>query len=134
MRILIVGGGSGGLYVAQLLKRADTQHQVTVLEHHRANGSFRSGVVSSDGMLAADDAGTVQALEDASVRWDAIEIRHAGELVREQGNSFVAPPRAPLMGVLQRLALDAGADAAIITGRVDLCAGQPSLISRMCRI
>ena len=43
-------------------------------------------------------------------------------------------PRAPLLDVLQCLALDAGADAAIITGRVNLCAGQPSLINRMCRI
>ena len=121
------------LYVAQLLRRAGTQQQATVLERNRANGIFRFGVVFSDGTLAAGDAGTVQALEDADVRWDAIEIRHAGELVREQGNSFVALPRAPMLGVLQRFAPDAGADAAdmaIITGRVVPSAGWPSLTGR----
>jgi len=128
VRILIVGRGPDGLYVAQLLRRAGSQHQITALERNPANATFGFGVVVSDGALVADDASTVQALEGAGVPWDSIETRHAGELVRGQGSSFVALP-----GVLQRLALDAGAgaaDLATTTENVGPCAGRPSPTGR----
>jgi len=36
MRILCVGGGPAGIYLALLMKRADVRHHVRVVERNRA--------------------------------------------------------------------------------------------------
>jgi anthraniloyl-CoA monooxygenase len=45
MRILCVGGGPAGLYLALLMKRADARHSVRVVERNRAYDTFGWGVV-----------------------------------------------------------------------------------------
>ena len=48
MRIVSVGGGPAGLYLAILMKQADARHEVTVLERNRPDDTFGFGVVFSD--------------------------------------------------------------------------------------
>src|SRR5689334_24889792 len=51
LKVNIIGGGPGGLYLAILLKKADPAHQVTVFERNRADDTFGFGVVFSDAAL-----------------------------------------------------------------------------------
>ncbi len=60
MRILCIGGGPAGLYLALLLKQADARHAVRVVERNRPYDTFGWGVVFSDqtlGNLAEADRG-----------------------------------------------------------------------------
>src|SRR5206468_1758803 len=52
MRIAIVGGGPGGLFLATLVKASDPAAEVTVFERNRADDTFGFGVVFSDATLA----------------------------------------------------------------------------------
>ena len=47
MRILCVGGGPAGLYLALLMTRADADHHVRVVAPTRASATFGGGVVFS---------------------------------------------------------------------------------------
>ena len=48
MKIAIVGGGPGGLYLALLTKKARPAWQIDVYEQNRADDTFGFGVVFSD--------------------------------------------------------------------------------------
>ncbi len=52
MRILCIGGGPAGLYLALLAKRADPRHEIVVVERNRPYDTFGWGVVFSDQTLA----------------------------------------------------------------------------------
>lgn len=54
MRIAVVGGGPGGLFLAALVRQADPSAEVTVFERNRADDAFGFGVVFSDCTLAGD--------------------------------------------------------------------------------
>ena len=61
MRVLIVGGGPGGLYLGLLLKQANPAHQVTIVERNAPGVTYGWGVVFSDetlGYLAEHDEPT----------------------------------------------------------------------------
>ena len=51
MRIVCIGGGPAGLYLAALMKKADPAHDVTVVERNRPDDTFGFGVVFSDATL-----------------------------------------------------------------------------------
>ncbi|MGH7588087.1 MAG: NAD(P)-binding protein, partial [Gemmatimonadota bacterium] len=68
MRILIVGGGPAGLFLAILLKKTDPSHEVVVHERNRPDDTYGFGVVFSDATienLAAADPETFAAIERA---------------------------------------------------------------------
>ena len=48
MRILCIGGGPAGLYLALLMKKADPRHAIRVVERNRPYDTFGWGVVFSD--------------------------------------------------------------------------------------
>ena len=78
MRIAVVGGGPGGLFLAALVRQADPSVGVTVFERNRADDTFGFGVVFSDRTLAAiHDADPVlrTGLTERGVHWDDIEVR-----------------------------------------------------------
>ncbi len=125
MRIAVVGGGPGGLFLAALLRTVAPSLEVTVFERNRADDTFGFGVVFSDRTLQGiHDADPVlrDALDAAGVRWDAIEVRLKGERLRCDGNGMAAIARRTLLLLLQERARQAGAEPRFCTavGLADL--------------
>lgn len=112
MRIAVVGGGPGGLFLATLLRRAAPSVEVTVFERNRAQDTFGFGVVFSDRTLAnIHDADPVlrEALERHGRHWDVIEVRLKGERIRCGGNGMASVVRHTLLRLMQERAADVGA-------------------------
>ena len=53
MKILIVGGGPGGVYAGLLIKKANPSHEIKILERNPADATYGWGVVFSDRTLNA---------------------------------------------------------------------------------
>jgi len=53
MRVGILGGGPGGLYLGLLLKKQDPRHEVRVVERNPPGATFGWGVVFSEETLGA---------------------------------------------------------------------------------
>jgi anthraniloyl-CoA monooxygenase len=111
LRVINIGGGPGGLYLALLLKRADSRHEVVVFERNQPDDTFGFGVVFSDQTMAgiaAADAAAFGAIEQHLVRWDDIAVHYGGELIRSTGHGFSGMSRRTLLATLQRQAVEAG--------------------------
>ncbi|MGH3328028.1 MAG: FAD-dependent monooxygenase, partial [Streptomycetales bacterium] len=112
-RIVVVGGGPGGLYFATLAKRSRPADRVVVVERNGPDDAYGLGVVFSEQAvrrLEASDAGTYDALKASAARWDGIEVRHRGRSVWAGGHRFWALTRRRLLGVLQRRAAAEGVE------------------------
>ncbi len=104
MRVLIVGGGPGGLYTALLLKRRFPSSHITVTERNRAHDTFGWGVVLSDQTVAnlrAADPESAQEISRALHHWDDIEVRFGGRHIRSGGHGFSGIGRRKLLEILQ---------------------------------
>ena len=104
MRVVCVGGGPGGLYLALLLKRLDTGHDVVVFERNRPYDTFGWGVVFSDqtlGNLQAADARTHAEIVDSFCRWDNIDVHFRGRTITSGGHGFCGIGRKRLLNILQ---------------------------------
>ncbi len=113
VRIAIIGGGPGGLYLAALLKAADPRRRVHVFERNRSDDTFGFGVVFSDPTLrslAEGDPVVHHGLLAEGVRWDDIEVRLRGSRIRCGGNGFVAIARHRLLALLQERCRGLGVD------------------------
>jgi anthraniloyl-CoA monooxygenase len=118
MRIAVIGGGPGGLFMAALARGADPTREVTVFERNRAEDTFGFGVVFSDATLAGiHDADPVlrTALTEHGVHWDPIEVRLHGERLLCGGNGMAAVERRTLLHLLQQRAIEAGVDVRFAT-------------------
>ena len=119
MKIRIIGGGPGGLYFAQLVKRADPRHDVVVYERNRPDDFFGFGVVFSDqtlAELAATDDSTYRAIRAQCTHWETIDVRHRGAVLQAGGHGFSAISRQRLLHLLQTTAKDVGVDVRYETG------------------
>ena len=104
MRVLVIGGGPGGLYTALLLKRRDPLAHVEVIDRNRPDDTFGWGVVLSDLAVAnlnAADPTSAASISDSLHHWDDIEVHFAGEKVRSGGHGFSGIGRHRLLAVLQ---------------------------------
>src|SRR6185437_15439453 len=117
MRVAIVGGGPGGLYLAALMKGLDPRHDVTVWERNAPDDTFGFGVVFSDetlGGIEGADPVVHDEMERRFARWTDIDIALSGAHGRHQftvgGQGFAAMSRKDLLRILQQRATALGVD------------------------
>ncbi|MBR7831329.1 FAD-dependent monooxygenase, partial [Actinospica sp. MGRD01-02] len=104
MKIAIIGGGPGGLYLAALLKQLDRAHEITVWERNAPDDTFGFGVVFSDetlGGIENADTGFAETLARHFARWTDIDIHYRGERHTVGGQGFAALGRKDLLHLLQ---------------------------------
>jgi len=105
LRIAVVGGGPGGLYLALLTKKARPGWQIDVYEQNSADDTFGFGVVFSDETLEEflnRDAESYADIRQTFAYWDDIIIRYKGREIRCGGNGFAGCSRLALLKILQR--------------------------------
>lgn len=103
MKVLVVGGGPGGLYAGLLLKKLNAANDVTVLERNPAGATYGWGVVFSSLTLTAfreADYKTYREISDQFVIWDPIDILYHGEVLRCGGHTFAGMSRRKLLNLL----------------------------------
>ncbi|MBX3131935.1 MAG: bifunctional salicylyl-CoA 5-hydroxylase/oxidoreductase [Gemmatimonadaceae bacterium] len=103
MRVVVVGGGPGGLYAALLLKRRHPDAVITVHERNRPDDTFGWGVVLSDQTvdnLRAADPESGREIAAALHRWDDIAVHFAGQTIRSGGHGFAGIGRKRLLALL----------------------------------
>jgi anthraniloyl-CoA monooxygenase len=111
MRIVCVGGGPGGLYFAVLMKKANPDHDIVVIERNRPEDTFGFGVVFSDATMAGiaeADSEAYGAIAQHLVHWNDIKVHHDGETVTSTGHGFSGMSRQALLRALQTQAHEAG--------------------------
>ena len=111
MRIVIVGGGPGGLYFALLMKKAHPSYEISVYEQNRDDDTFGFGVVFSDetlGNFLSHDPDSYRSITDAFAYWDEIDFVWHGETIRTTGHGFCGCGRRELLLILQQRCRDLG--------------------------
>jgi len=106
MKVVVIGGGPGGLYFAILAKKAFPEALVEVYERNREGDTFGFGVVFSDETLdnfLSRDPESYDEITGTFAYWDDIDFRwHGGAVVRSGGHGFCGCGRVELLAILQR--------------------------------
>src|ERR1700733_11012397 len=104
MKIVVIGGGPGGLYFALLMKKRHPGYEISVYERNGRDDTFGFGVVFSDETLdnlMDYDAPSYTAITREFSYWDEIDFHFHGEVVRSTGHGFCGTERRTLLLVLQ---------------------------------
>jgi anthraniloyl-CoA monooxygenase len=123
VRVLVVGGGPGGLYTALLIKRRNPHAHVAVVDRNRPDDTFGWGVVLSDltvANLRAADPTSAAPISAALHHWDDIEVHFGGRTVRSGGHGFSGIGRHELLAILQQRCRELGVE---LTHERELSAG-----------
>ncbi|HLB93014.1 MAG TPA: bifunctional salicylyl-CoA 5-hydroxylase/oxidoreductase [Terriglobales bacterium] len=111
MRIVCLGGGPAGLYFSILVKKAQPDWEVTVVERNRADSTFGWGVVFSDKTMTGfqqADAETHALITQAFRHWDDIDVFFKGQKLTSSGHGFCGIARMKLLQILQQRAAALG--------------------------
>ena len=111
MRIVSIGGGPAGLYFALLMKQANPQHKITVVERNRPYDTFGWGVVFSDQTLdnlKSADLKSYQQIIDSFNHWDDIDVHYRGRVITSGGHGFCGIGRKHLLNILQTRCAELG--------------------------
>jgi anthraniloyl-CoA monooxygenase len=103
MKIVTVGGGPAGLYLALLMKKADPAHDVTVIERNRPDDTFGFGVVFSDATLdrlAVADRESHETITRSFAHWDDVDVHYQGQVLTSTGHGFAGIGRQRLLDIL----------------------------------
>jgi 2-polyprenyl-6-methoxyphenol hydroxylase-like FAD-dependent oxidoreductase len=113
MRVVIVGAGPAGLYLAYLLKRGKLKVEVEVFEQNPCNATFGFGLVFSERaleFLADEDPGTLAAIRPALQYWNDSILVNKGHEVRIDGMGYTGIGRLRLLQILQDRAGSVGVE------------------------
>ena len=111
MKVVCLGGGPSGLYLAISMKLRDPSHDITVYERNRPGDTFGWGVVFSDETmqnLKANDPVSAQIMIDELVHWDMIDCHINGEVERSDGHGFIGIGRKRMLQILHGRAMELG--------------------------
>jgi anthraniloyl-CoA monooxygenase len=111
VKVSIVGAGPAGLYLGILLKKADPAHEIEIVERNAPDATFGWGVVFSGetlGALRDADPATYVEITDTFARWDTVDVRYRGRLLRSRGHTFSGIARRRLLAILQRRCQELG--------------------------
>ena len=111
MRIVIIGAGPAGLYLALLLKRSGLDIELEVIEQNAPGSTFGFGVVFSENaleFLKEDDPEIFGAITPELEMWNDIAVVHRGTRMRIDGIGFSAIGRLHLLQLLQAQARSNG--------------------------
>ena len=103
MKILCLGGGPASLYFALLMKKADPQHEITVIERGDRDSTWGFGVVFSDDTLRGfmeADAPSYRRIVEQFVYWGGIDTRIHGQTIQSDGHGFCGMSRLKLLNIL----------------------------------
>jgi len=103
MKIVCLGGGPSGLYLAISMKLRNPAHDITVYERNRPGDTFGWGVVFSDETmenLKKNDPVSAQIMIDELVHWDMIDCHVNGEVERSDGHGFIGIGRKRMLQIL----------------------------------
>jgi len=103
MKIVCLGGGPSGLYLAISMKLRDANHDITVYERNQSGDTFGWGVVFSDQTLEnleANDLISAKKIKDEFINWDQIDCFVNGELERSDGHGFIGLGRKRMLQIL----------------------------------
>jgi 2-polyprenyl-6-methoxyphenol hydroxylase-like FAD-dependent oxidoreductase len=132
MRVVIVGAGPAGLYLAYLLKRSKLKVEVEVFEQNPPDATFGFGLVFSERALEFlddEDPGTSAAIRPALEHWKDSILVHNGREVRIDGMDYTGIGRLRLLQILQAQARSVGVDPKYLQPIEDLDAcGKADLI------
>ena len=113
MKIVCLGGGPSGLYLAISMKLRDPRHEISVYERNRPGDTFGWGVVLSDQTvenLEANDPVSARAMTDELVHWDHIDVSLRGHTERSGGHGFIGIGRRRLLCILSERAAEFGVE------------------------
>ncbi|MEQ9396999.1 MAG: bifunctional salicylyl-CoA 5-hydroxylase/oxidoreductase [Haliea sp.] len=103
MKIVCLGGGPSGLYLAICMKLHNPSHEVAVYERNRPDDTFGWGVVFSDQTvdnLLQTDPVSGQRMVDEFIHWDMIDCHFKGEVQRSDGHGFIGLGRKRMLQML----------------------------------
>ena len=111
MKIVCLGGGPAGLYLAIAMKLKNASHEVAVYERNKPNDTFGWGVVFSDQTmenLQAVDPASASAINAEFIHWDMIDCFVSGKLERSDGHGFIGLGRRRMLEILHSRAAELG--------------------------
>jgi len=123
LRVAVVGGGPGGLYLAALCQQLDPSHEITVWERNAADDTFGFGVVFSDetlGGIEHADPVVFERMQREFARWDDIDVHYRGQVVTSGGHRFAAMSRRRLLQLLQERCTELGVELLFRTHAPDV--------------
>jgi anthraniloyl-CoA monooxygenase len=123
MRVVSVGGGPGGLFLAILLRERGLAASVTVYERNGRDDTFGFGVVFSDETLehlAAADPPVFDAIAAEFRHWGEIDVFRHGRPSRSTGHGFAAIGRLRLLQLLTARAEQLGVEVRFDTEIADV--------------